>query len=311
MPPIPLVNAITVDLEDWVQSVYDQTLPLTNLFIRNTHRVLDLLDSCNTRATFFVLGLAAEKAPHLVRELVARGHEVQSHGFGHIPAYRQTPSEFATDISRSKKQLENLTGHEVTAYRAPMFSIVQSNLWALDALAEAGFTCDSSVFPVSLRRYGIAGTPLSPYYVHTRAGRLLEAPVAVIQHGPFRFPAGGGGYFRLCPYSLIRHCVRRLNAQGLPATIYLHPYELAPEEFDELPIRVPFRLRMHQGLGRGTMIRKLTRLLHESPFGPLSYSLSQRSVWPTATLQAQATVSHRHAAAAHSVSRAPVTSSHA
>jgi len=276
-----ITNVITIDLEDWIQSVYDPTFPLTDLFVRNTHRILDLLDSCGVRATFFVLGLAAEKAPGLVRELAALGHDVQSHGFGHIPVQSQTPSEFAADIARSKRQLEDLIGREITAYRAPQFSIVRSTLWALDVLAENGFTCDSSIFPMRMRRYGISGTPLSPHYIRTPAGaRLLEVPVAVARLGPVRVPAGGGGYFRLWPYRVIRASIRQLNVRSLPATIYMHPYEFAPEEFNELPMKVPLKLRLHQGPGRSGMVQKVTRLLREFRFGTLAGLLREASYWP-------------------------------
>ena len=66
-----ITNALTVDVEDWVQSVYDVDRPLTDRFIKNTDKILELFDRRGVRGTFFVLGLAAEKAPALVRRIQA------------------------------------------------------------------------------------------------------------------------------------------------------------------------------------------------------------------------------------------------
>jgi len=77
------LNAISVDVEDWLQSTIDATLPLTDRFYHSTRRVLEAFAARNVRGTFFILGLAAEKAPELVREIQAAGHEIQSHGYGH------------------------------------------------------------------------------------------------------------------------------------------------------------------------------------------------------------------------------------
>ena len=51
----------------------------------------------------------------------------------------------------------------VTAFRAPDFTIGEENLAALEVLAEVGFRVDSSIFPVKMRRYGIADWELGPH----------------------------------------------------------------------------------------------------------------------------------------------------
>lgn len=275
-------NAITVDVEDWLQSTVDARLPLTDRFRRNTHAVLEAFAARGVRGTFFVLGLAAEKAPELVRAIQAAGHEVQSHGYGHQLVYRLTPEAFRRDLEHSKKLLEDLLGQAVSAYRAPAFSISLDNLWALDVLAETGYTCDSSVFPLRTRRYGIAGAPAIPHRLRTPAGHVLtECPVASCWLAGRRVPIGGGGYVRLFPYPLLRHGVRQLNASRQPATIYMHPYEYDPVEFDELEYPVPWKLRLHQGLGRRRFPRKIDHLLAEFRFGPLREALQDLPELPT------------------------------
>jgi polysaccharide deacetylase family protein (PEP-CTERM system associated) len=266
---------LTIDVEDWVQSVYDVSAALTDRFVRNTHAVLELLAAHDVRATFFVLGLAAEKAPQLVREIAAAGHEVQSHGYGHRLIHTQTAAEFREDVVRSKQVLEDITGAAVTGYRAPAFSITSQTLWALDVLAEAGFRYDSSIFPVRMRRYGIAGAPRSLHRLMTPRGHeLIEVPVCSLRIGGMRLPTGGGGYLRMWPYAVTRGAVLRMNDAGEAAVLYVHPYEFAPNELRELGIAIPWRMRMHQGLGRRGVPTKVARLLGEFRFGTVRDALA-------------------------------------
>lgn len=294
--PSQICNALTIDLEDWIQSVYDVDAPLTDCFIRNTHRVLNLLDICRTKATFFVLGLAAEKAPALIREIQRAGHEIQSHGYGHRLIHTQTPQEFRNDIRRSKAFLEDLTGRPITGYRAPAFSITRSTLWAVEELVAAGYQFDSSIFPMRMRRYGISGTPVVPYRLRTPGGaELLEIPVCTMKLGPLRLPAGGGGYFRTAPYWYSHAAIKRMNRDGHPAALYLHPYEFAPDEWPDLPERIPWRSRFQQGLGRASVAAKLSRLLGEIQFGTMSQVLANLTA-PLQTLNFRPVDSCRTAA---------------
>ncbi|MCH7632988.1 MAG: DUF3473 domain-containing protein, partial [Planctomycetes bacterium] len=277
----PTINALTVDVEDWVQSVLDHDLPLTERFIANTDRILELLDTHDVRATFFILGLAAQKSPELVRRIHSLGHEVQSHGFDHRPVHTQTSAQFRDDVLRSKTLLEDIIGQRVTGYRAPAFSITRRNLWALDTLAECGFTYDSSIFPLAMRRYGIRGAPTWPHRLRTPNGReLIEIPVATWRVLGRRLPLGGGGYFRLFPYAAIRAAVRQLNRHENPATIYCHPYELNATELSELPNDIPIKLRLHQGMGRRGFSGKIDRLLSDFQFGSIQEMLRASAELP-------------------------------
>ncbi len=275
------LNAITIDVEDWLQSTVDATLPLTDHFYANTHKVLEALAARQTRGTFFVLGLAAEQAPKLVREIQAAGHEVQSHGYGHRLVHELTPAQFRADLERAKKLLEDLTGREISGYRAPAFSITEVNLWALDVLVETGHRYDSSIFPLRTRRYGIDGAPYYPHRLKTPAGyELLELPVASWRVLGRRIPVGGGGYFRLLPYVVLRRGVRQLNAEGRSATIYMHPYEYSPSEIDTLSYPIPWKTRLHQGLWRTRFPGRVDRMLREFRFGTASAVLAAASQWP-------------------------------
>jgi len=278
-----LRNAISVDVEDWLQSVVDAEASLTDRFIHSTRRVLQAFGSHGVRGTFFVLGLAAKKAPGLVREIRQAGHEIQSHGYGHRLVHNLTPREFRRDLDCSKKLLEDITGQRITGYRAPAFTISLRNLWALDLLVECGYEYDSSIFPLKTRRYGIEGAPWFPHRLKTPAGyELLELPVASYRCFGRTLPIGGGGYFRLFPYGVIRRGLRQINRAGRPATIYMHPYEYDPIEFRELNYPLPWKRRLNQGLGRRWFPRKIDRLLAEFSFasiGEVIGSLSELPCW--------------------------------
>ncbi|MHC4063548.1 MAG: DUF3473 domain-containing protein [Planctomycetota bacterium] len=266
----PFTHALSIDLEDWQQSVFDHSLPVSDRFVASTHRILELLDTFGVRATFFVLAVAAKKAPDLIRALHAAGHEVQTHGYDHTLLTDQTPAQLREDLLRARGIIEDLIGDEVYGYRAPKFSIVASTLWALDVLAECGLRYDSSIFPARVRGYGIKGWPRYEHYLRARSGaELVEVPVATLRLLGRTLPFGGGGYFRLLPYGIIRLGVRLVQRGGLPAVFYCHPYEFDREAFAELDLPIGWRTRLHQGIGRYGFAEKIRELLDEFAFGPI------------------------------------------
>lgn len=244
-PPV-----ISIDVEDWPQSTWDHNLPITERAVDNTRRVLGLLRETRVRATMFVLGKLAESFPQLVKEIQDDGHEVACHGHGHLKITQQSPDQFLADVRDAKDLLEQITGEPVKGYRAPDFSVVRSTLWALDALAEAGFEYDSSIVPAQLPRYGIAGWPVLPVRVQLGEGTsILEAPLATVRAFGRNWPVGGGGYHRLLPGFASRYFARRVMSDA-PFVFYCHPYEFDVFELKEIPVRVPLTVRFHQGAGR-------------------------------------------------------------
>jgi polysaccharide deacetylase family protein (PEP-CTERM system associated) len=257
-PPV-----ITIDVEDWPQSSWDRELPITERAADNTRRLLALLDRAGIRATMFVLGKLAERFPELVREIDAAGHEVASHGHGHIEIFTQTRGQFAADLRRGKDFLEQLLGKRVRGYRAPDFSIVRASLWALDELAQAGFEYDSSIFPVRRPRYGIPDWPLAPVRVQLPEGRsILEFPIASYRALGKNWPVGGGGYHRLLPGTAGRLLAGRVM-RSRPFVFYCHPYEFDPREFAEISLKIPLKVRLHQGLGRGRFEARFVRMIRQ------------------------------------------------
>jgi polysaccharide deacetylase family protein (PEP-CTERM system associated) len=268
-------NAFSVDVEDWYQvSDFEDVVEFSawdrfeSRVVRNTERILALLEESGVRGTFFVLTWNAERYPHLVRKIADAGHEIASHGYRHRLIYEQSPDEFRADISRSKAVLEDIVGQPVLGYRAPSFSLTAASLWALDVLLECGLRYDSSIFPIRDRLYGIPSAGRFPFVIRAAGERrLLEFPMSTVRVGNRNLPLGGGAYLRLFPYRYMRWGIGRVNGEGHPALVYVHPWEVDPEQ--------P-RIRSNGKRGFSTHYlnlarteTKLRRLLKDFPFAPI------------------------------------------
>lgn len=257
---------LSVDVEDWAQSTLDTDLPLTSRAEKNTNYLLDLLAQHDRKITCFVLGKYAEKFPKSVRRMANEGHEVASHGYGHINVFMQTPKEFREDIIRSKGFLEDLTGQAVTGYRAPNFSMGPAAEWALPIVEELGFQYDSSIFPSGTYKNGRTGWPEHPVRVELNSGRsIIELPAATIQIMGRAWPVAGGGYFRLLPWFMIKRFAQHLLERDGIFSTYCHPYEFDPREFREMAKPPSLHVRLHQGLGRRSFEQKFLSLMNHFP----------------------------------------------
>ena len=232
-----------------------------------TDGILAMLDEHDVRATFFVLGLVVERCPGVVRRIVDAGHELASHGYSHRMAGDLGPDGFLEDVSRSRKLLEDASGQRVEGFRASTFSIGRGTRWALPLLARAGYTWDSSVFPVRHDRYGDPAFPPHAVHLDLEDGLTLrEYPLLTRPALGRRWPAAGGGYLRLLPLALVDGALRRTARDGEPGVVYLHPWELDPGQprHDLGGLRT---FRHYFGLER--VEDKLRRLLTRHAFGPI------------------------------------------
>jgi polysaccharide deacetylase family protein (PEP-CTERM system associated) len=262
-----VVNAMTCDVEDYFQvSAFAPFIPRDSWHARecrveaNMERILALFDEAGIKATFFTLGWIAERYPHVVRAIVDGGHELASHGYSHLRASEQARAEFSQDIRRAKRMLEDIGGQEVVGYRAPSFSIGEDNLWALDALLEAGYRYSSSIYPISHDHYGMPAAPRFAFYPKGPDG-LIEVPITTVRLMQRNLPAGGGGYFRLLPYSLSRWMMERVNKVDRESAIfYFHPWEMDPGQPRPGGLSAKARFRHYINIGRmEDRVRQLTR----------------------------------------------------
>ncbi|WP_101760250.1 XrtA system polysaccharide deacetylase [Oceanicoccus sp. KOV_DT_Chl] len=284
-PKKSVLHAMTIDVEDYYHvSAFNSVIKPDNWsdwpsrVEKNTHQLLDLFDTHAVKSTFFVLGWVADKYPSLVKELANRGHEIASHGWSHQLIYNQSPTEFKAETARSKDVIEELAQTPVTGYRAASYSITKRSLWALDILAELGFTWDSSIFPVHHDRYGISGSPQSPYMIQTSSGQLIkEFPLTTARVLGLAIPAAGGGYFRQYPYALSKWLFQRASQNSAkPLIFYLHPWEIDPEQPRVPGISPLSKFRHYTNLQRCET--RLEQLLNDFQFGSVSQSLASTDI---------------------------------
>jgi polysaccharide deacetylase family protein (PEP-CTERM system associated) len=268
------VAAFTVDVEDWYQSCMDFDAPITERVERNVARVLEVLDECRVKGTFFVQGRVAETFPRLVETLVHEGHEVQSHGYSHRPLFGMDRRQLREELERAKQTVEDASGKRVRAFRAQDFSILAGNLWALEVLADVGFEIDSSIFPMQMTRYGIAGWEPGPHVLTLGSGAtMLEVPVATWSGRRLRVPVGGGGYFRVLPERVLLRALGAIVAERRPPVVYCHPYEFNADELDEYRTVVGAAKRWSQSVGRGSFVGRVRGMLATLRFGRFDETL--------------------------------------
>jgi polysaccharide deacetylase family protein (PEP-CTERM system associated) len=278
-----VVNAMSVDVEDYFHvSVFDGIVPrsswesMDSRVCANTDRLLDLFDEYEVKSTFFVLGWVAERHPQLIARIVARGHELASHGYAHRLVYDQTPKAFREDVRRAKALLESAAGAPVIGYRAPSYSVTPRSLWALDILIEEGYRYDSSIFPIRHDRYGIPLSPRHAYVLERPRGSIVEAPASTTALGSMNLPIAGGGYFRILPYAWTRWGISRVNRlERRPVIFYLHPWEIDAEQ-PRLKTGLLSRFRHYRNLGETEA--RLRQLFEDFKFGPMAAVLDRSDV---------------------------------
>lgn len=274
MPVAPIINALTIDVEDYFQvSAFAPHIARSEWNTRecrverNINSILEMLACRDTKATFFTLGWIAERYPQLVRQIVKEGHELASHGYGHERASDQTEEAFFADIHLAKIVLEDLADSEVNGYRAPSFSIGTGNLWAFDCLARAGYRYSSSIYPIRHDHYGMPDSPRFAYEV--RPG-FMEIPITTLRVLNRNLPSSGGGYFRLLPYALSRWMLGRVNGHdGEAGIFYFHPWEIDTGQPRIAGISRKTRFRHYVNIDR--MQGRLNQLLDDFKWGRMDH----------------------------------------
>ncbi len=253
----PIVNAMTVDVEDYFQvSAFEPYIDkrqwdvLPHRVERNTDIILDMFAEFGIKATFFTLGWVAERYPRLIQRIVSEGHELACHGYCHIRVTEQTPEEFRRDIRLAKSLLEDIAGRPVIGYRAASYSINRNNLWAHDILYDEGFRYSSSIYPVKHDLYGI---PDAPRFAYTPlpSPTFKEIPITTFRILQKNIPCGGGGFFRFYPYPFSRWALTKINVEERQAAIfYFHPWEVDPDQPRQEGLAVKTRFRHYLNLNK-------------------------------------------------------------
>lgn len=271
-PTSPVINGLSVDVEDYFQvgafeNVIDRAgwESTPTRVEANVDTILELFDAAGVKATFFTLGWVAERHPAMMQRIAQAGHEIASHGYDHARVFTFDRAAFGEDIRKARGILEDTSGQPVTGYRAPSFSIDARNPWAFEELAAQGYTYSSSVAPVMHDHYGWPAAPRFAFHP-VKGSDLLELPVTTAMLGGRRVAAGGGGFFRVLPYSFSRWAIRQVNREDQrPAVFYFHPWEVDPGQ-PRVP-GAPMRSRLRHYTGLDRMAGKLAKLAREFAWG--------------------------------------------
>ena len=227
---------VSIDVEEWFHILDSPATPLPEKWGSLESRVqgsmellLKTLAETDTKATFFWLGWMARRHRDLLLRTHQAGHEIACHGDMHVLPYEVGPERFRADISVPKREIEDLIGESVAGLRAPGFGITEEASWAFDVIREAGYVYDSSIFPASRAHGGMKNAKMGPHTLTTASGPLYEFPMSVVEIFGRRLALFGGGYLRLSPLWLIRWGLGRLEADGIPLVVYVHPREVDPD----------------------------------------------------------------------------------
>jgi len=287
-----VLHALSIDVEDWFQvlnmrDVVDRSdwerLPLR--CGDATRRLLEVLERRSARATFFFLGWIAERLPDLVREVRDAGHEIGSHGYDHRVLGELGADGFREDLVRTEEILESITGEPPRSFRACTWSVAAATHWAPGVLHDLGYRLDSSIFPIRHPDYGVPGAPVSPYRLAVDGGHLIEVPPLTLELLGRRLPVGGGGYLRLFPLAFLRRGLRQQERRGWPGCVYLHPWEVDPEQ----PRQAVGGLRgFRHYVNLHRTLPKLDRLLGEFRFAGVAEAVAEvedRKEWKEISVQ--------------------------
>lgn len=220
------MNILTIDIEEWYleETVHGSRPEFMTLYDRTLDRLLAALDESKIHGTFFCVGQMGVRFPQIVRKIADAGHEIGCHSNVHTWLDKMTPEECREDTRIAVDELEQCLGKKVVSYRAPAFSITNSNTWAFEILAENGIRHDASVFPAARDFGGFSDFGSDhPCEVAINGVKIIEFPVCPAKIFGREVVYSGGGYFRLFPETYIR---RKLNSSDY-AMMYFHISDLA------------------------------------------------------------------------------------
>lgn len=231
------LNILTVDLEEWfvVEALTGRLgrsdwAAQRSTVEKNTYRLLELFDRHRVSVTFFILGWVAEHHPDMIRQIEGAGHEIGCHSYLHRRVDLLTPDEFREDTRKAIEAIADCAGRRPRGFRAPSWSINDTVPWAFEVLGELGFDYDSSIYPIKHDLYGMPHGPREIHKIRLTDDRVLyEIPATTYRMFGRNVPVGGGGFLRHSPYWYSRRIIRKLNADGRPAIVYIHPWEIDPD----------------------------------------------------------------------------------
>ena len=234
-------NLLGIDFEDWYHPKLIKDNIKNNQYeptvVKGLDKILNFLRKHDTYATFFVVGELLEYEPSILDKILENGHEIGFHTMHHDELTDMTKEIFSEELER----FSNLTKNKSKGFRAPTFSLNNSTFWAIEALIQHNYIYDSSVVPAKSTMYGNPDAKSYPYKISENSldnewdkGKIIEFPILVTKFLGKKIPAGGGFYLRTLPMRIIKNGINEYQKKDIPATFYIHSWELTPEYMPEL-----------------------------------------------------------------------------
>ena len=274
------MNLLGIDFEDWFHPELIQKT-LTNekkipTVINGLDKILDLLHKHETIATFFVVGELLEFQPDLMDKIVSSGHEIGFHTMTHKRLDLMNSDEFSNELGMFKK----LTNNKSKGFRAPTFSLNNSSNWAVDLLEKHGYLYDSSIVPAKTSMYGFSDGEKKPYKISSNSlnhndpnGNLFEFPLMITSFLGKKIPAAGGFYLRTLPMYIIKKAIQNYESNKIPATFYIHSWELTPEFMPKISLPKKDSFITYHNLNK--TYKKFDNLLNDFKFTSFENFLSK------------------------------------
>lgn len=271
------MNILSFDIEEWYLN-HQKGGPKEKYaeYDRYLDAILNKLNERQLKATFFCVGEMGRLFPEVIRKIQQRGHEIGCHSNIHTWLNKMTEAECREDTHCAVDSLEQCIGEKVKSYRAPAFSIGESNKWAFEILVENGIERDASIFPAvrdfgGFSRFG----QKEPCIVEYNGIRLKEFPICTTKVLGKNMAYSGGGYFRFFPLSFVKKEMEKSKY----AMCYFHIGDLIPESkkmkskseyeaYYKEPGTFKARLSRHvkANLGKKNAFRKMMQLIDEMDF---------------------------------------------
>ena len=241
------MNLLGIDFEDWyhptlIQKFVQDEKHEPSMF-KGLDKILEMLRKNDALATFFVVGELLESNPEIFDKIMENEHEIAFHTMYHTKI--DSPN-FKENFRNEIEKFSELTNKKSRGFRAPTFSLNDTSSWIVDSLSEYDYIYDSSVVPAKTDLYGLPNAQHGPYRISSNSiekdnpdGKLIEFPLLVTKFLGKNIPAAGGFYLRTLPMRVIKNAIRQYEKQEIPASFYIHSWELTPEHMPK--IELPFK----------------------------------------------------------------------
>ena len=279
------MNLLGIDFEDWYHpeliQKYVKNLEHNPTMFKGLDKIIDMLRKNETNATFFVVGELVEKNPEIIDKIIEKDHEIGFHTMYHNKIDSLGFNEkFPNELSKFSK----MTNHKSKGFRAPTFSLNEKSSWIIDSLVESNYVYDSSIVPAKTELYGLPNAEIRPYHITKNSlekndptGKLIEFPLLVTKFLGKKLPAAGGFYLRTLPEKIIKNAIKNYEKQNIPATFYIHSWELTPEFMPKVKLPVKENFVTFHNIEKA--FKKMNKLINEFEFTSFSNFLSKTPIF--------------------------------